>query len=61
MNKRLLWLVTLLFLATGTFAESQQKMYRVGVIMLGGADIPEIKGLRDGLKEAGYVEGKTLS
>src|SRR5262245_64632253 len=35
-------------------------MYRVAVLMLGGADVPEIEGLRAGLKEAGYVEGKTL-
>jgi putative ABC transport system substrate-binding protein len=60
MNKKIVWLVTLFLLAAGTFAEAQQKMYRVGVLMLGGPDIPEIKGLRDGLKEAGYVEGKNL-
>ena len=27
---------------------------------MGSPDIPEIKGLRDGLKEAGYIEGKNL-
>ena len=59
MNKKLL-IVTLLLLAAGTFAEAQQKIHRVGVLMLGDPDIPEIKGLRDGLKEAGYVEGKNL-
>src|ERR687895_188807 len=42
-------------------AEPQQsKAYLVGILSLGSPDIPEIKGLRDGLKEAGYVEGKTL-
>ena len=38
----------------------QQKVYRAGVLMLGSPDIAAMKGLRDGLKEAGYVEGKNL-
>jgi putative tryptophan/tyrosine transport system substrate-binding protein len=38
----------------------QSKVYLVGILSLGSPDIPEIKGLRDGLKEAGYVGGKTL-
>ncbi len=33
MNKKLFWLVTLLLLAAGTFAATQQgKIYRVGVL-----------------------------
>ena len=38
----------------------QQKVYRVGILMLGSSDIPSMKGLSDGLKELGYVEGKNL-
>jgi hypothetical protein len=38
----------------------QQKLYRAGVLMLGRSDIAAMKGLRDGLKEAGYFEGKNL-
>jgi len=38
----------------------QQKVYRAGVLMLGSPDIPTMKGLRNGLKDAGYVEGKNL-
>ena len=38
----------------------QQKVYRAGVLMIGSPDIPAMKGLRDGLKELGYVEGKNL-
>ena len=38
----------------------QQKVYRAGVLMIGSPDTTAMKGLRDGLKEAGYVEGKNL-
>ena len=37
----------------------QQKVYRAGVLVI-GSHIPEMKGLGDGLKEAGYIEGKNL-
>ena len=51
----------LCFLAFGTLAEAQQaKLYRVGVLVVGGADIPQITGLRDGLNNHGYVQGKNL-
>src|SRR5687767_7379915 len=50
------------FLVFGTFAEAQEaQFYRVGVLVVGGADISQIKGLRDGLKNYGYVQGKNLS
>jgi hypothetical protein len=50
------------------FAEAQQlaKVYRVGVLSIAqsvtrlSTDSTALKGLRDGLKEAGYVEGKIL-
>jgi putative ABC transport system substrate-binding protein len=58
--KILVYALTALILTTIHFAQAQQKIYRVGVLMLGGPDIPEIKGLRDGLKKAGYIEGTTL-
>ena len=42
-------------------AQAQQgKIYRVGVLVAGGADIPQVKGLRDGLKSHGYIQGKNL-
>lgn len=37
------------------------RSYRVGVLTLLLTDRPHIRGLRDGLKKAGYVEGKNLS
>jgi ABC-type uncharacterized transport system substrate-binding protein len=52
------WLVALT-LAPVRFAEAQQgKVYCVGVLIVG--DTLETKGVRDGLKDAGYVEGKNL-
>src|SRR5215470_4220605 len=64
MNKKLLWLVMLLFLATGTFAEAQQagKVPRIG--FLGGSSpsaiSARIEAFRQGLRELGYVEGKNI-
>ena len=54
--------LTLLFvLALSIQAEAQQqKVYQVGFLTIGSLDTPEIKGLRDGLKESGYVDGKNL-
>src|SRR5262245_12591430 len=60
MNKKIFWLVVLLFLVSVAFAEAQQgKVYHVGVLTLGD-NTPQTTGLRDGLKEAGYVAGKNL-
>jgi putative ABC transport system substrate-binding protein len=54
-------LIVVVLLAFGVTAEAQQpKVYHVGVLVLVSPDIPEVKGLRDGLKETGYVEGKNL-
>jgi putative ABC transport system substrate-binding protein len=59
MNKKLVWLVTLFFIAAGTFVEAQQgKVYRVGVIHQGGPYYTVSDGLRDGLRELGLEEGK---
>ena len=56
-----LGLVGALLFALCSSAEAQQaKVYRVGVLVVGGADIPQIKGLRDGLKNHGYIQGKNL-
>jgi putative ABC transport system substrate-binding protein len=43
------------------FAEAQPtKVYRIGVLTLHTQDRPHLQGLRDGLKKAGYIEGKNL-
>jgi len=43
-------------------AQNRSRVYRVGIIVAGGAGLipPQIRGLRDGLGEAGYVEGKDI-
>ena len=62
MNKKIMVIaVAAVLLASVHIAEAQQsKVYRVGVLLLGSPDIADMKGLRDGLKKAGYIEGKNL-
>jgi ABC-type uncharacterized transport system substrate-binding protein len=58
-SKFLLWLLATFLLTTVSIAAAQEaKVYRVGVLTI--ADSPALKGLRDGLREAGYVERKNL-
>jgi putative ABC transport system substrate-binding protein len=64
MNKKIL-VVALgaMFLASSIPAQAQQaKVYRVGVLGAPGSGEghPNLKGLRDGLREAGYIESKNL-
>jgi putative ABC transport system substrate-binding protein len=49
----------LIVLAFPVFAQ-QPKVHRVGVLMLIKPDRPQLQGLRDGLKDAGYIEGENL-
>jgi hypothetical protein len=47
-----LYVISAVFVGSVRLAHAQQaKIYRVGVLVVGGADIAQIKGLRDGLKE----------
>ena len=50
-----------LVVASVHLAEAQQmKVYRIGVLTLHAENRPHLQGLRDGLKKAGYIEGKNL-
>jgi putative tryptophan/tyrosine transport system substrate-binding protein len=51
-----------LTLVSVRFAEAQEhaRVYRIGVLTLHTHDRPHLQGLRDGLKKAGYIEGKNL-
>ena len=64
MNEKIFtWLLTTIFLATACSAEAQQaRVYTVGLLRAPGglAASAELKGLRDGLREAGYLDGQNL-
>jgi putative tryptophan/tyrosine transport system substrate-binding protein len=48
-----------MLLVLSVAAQSHQgKVYHVGILAIG--DTPQLKGFREGLKNAGYVEGKNL-
>ena len=54
-------LLLTVFLLTVFFVEAQQaKIYRVGVIHQGGPYGAVVDGLRDGLRQLGYEEGKQI-
>jgi putative tryptophan/tyrosine transport system substrate-binding protein len=48
-----------LFVLCSSGQAQQHVLHRVGVLVF-NPDIPDMKGLRDGLKGAGYIEGKNL-
>ena len=61
--KIFLYTLVAVILASFLPAEAQQdKVYRVGILTSPGKaeERGQIKGLRDGLREAGYIEGKNL-
>ena len=64
MNTRLLWLLTLLLLAAGTFAEAQQpkKIPLIGYLSISSssANAHRIEAFRQGLRDVGYIEGKNI-
>ncbi|HEY6365103.1 MAG TPA: ABC transporter substrate binding protein, partial [Candidatus Binatia bacterium] len=65
MNKRLFWIVTVLLLAGGTFAEAQQpgKIPRIGYLSITDAatDSPRAEAIRRALRELGYIEGQNIA
>jgi putative ABC transport system substrate-binding protein len=62
-RKAFFWLVPTFLLTTVSLTEGQHpKVYRVGILGPPGAleRRVQIKGLRSGLRESGYVEGKNI-
>jgi putative tryptophan/tyrosine transport system substrate-binding protein len=52
------WLATLVLACVHVAQAQQPKVYRVGVIHQGGPYNSMVDGLKDGLKELGFAEGK---
>jgi putative tryptophan/tyrosine transport system substrate-binding protein len=65
MIKRLLWLLTLQLLITGTFAEAQQpkKVHRIGYLSNSdpASESPRSEAIRLALREIGYIEGQNIA
>ena len=63
MKKKVFRLALAAMLLAFTFpAQAQQsKVHRVGVLMLLKPDRPQLQGLRDVLKESGFIEGQNLN
>jgi len=67
MNRKFLWLLTILFLASTHLAEAQQpkKVPRIGFVSGRGEPTPSTPdpsadAFRQGLRDLGYVEGKNI-
>jgi putative tryptophan/tyrosine transport system substrate-binding protein len=64
-SKSLFWLPTTILLTTVSFAEAQQakKLPRIGYLSAGnsGAGTESAEAFRQGLKNIGYIEGKTIT
>jgi putative tryptophan/tyrosine transport system substrate-binding protein len=62
MNRKIFFLALgALLLAVCSSVEAQQpRVYSVGLVSLGSTVTAELSGIRDGLKDAGYIEGKNL-
>jgi putative ABC transport system substrate-binding protein len=63
MNKKFVWLVTLLLLAVGAFTEAQEakKVPRIGILFIGSRNQPHLESFKQGLRERGYTEGKNIA
>src|SRR5262245_5331923 len=65
MNKKLVWVLRLVLLAAGTFAEAQQpdKLPRIGYVSASGSANnpgPQIASFQQGLRDRDYIEGKNI-
>jgi len=64
MNKRLVWLVTLLLLAATTCAEGQQKKVpRIALLIFGSSSayFSRVEAFEQGLRELGYTLGSNIA
>jgi putative ABC transport system substrate-binding protein len=61
MVKRLLWLVTLLFLTGGTFVKAQQQGKIAWIGYLAGTGSAPNQAFVQGMRDLGYLEGKNIA
>ena len=63
MNKKLFWLLPLLILVAGTFAEAQQsvKIRRIGYLSFRASRNVADEAFRQSLQDLGWIEGKNIA
>ena len=60
-NRTLCFALCAVLLALCPSANAQQKVYRIGVVFPGGPMSETVDGLRKGMKELGFEEGKQFT
>lgn len=63
MQRRAYWFLAIgviLIVISAPAAKARDRVYRLGLLIAIPLDRPQFEGLRQGLKDAGYVEGKNL-
>ncbi len=60
-NRTLCFALCAVLLAFSPSANAQQKVYRIGVVFPGGPMSETVDGLRKGMKELGFEEGKQFT
>jgi ABC-type uncharacterized transport system substrate-binding protein len=65
MKNKFMWIIALLLLSIGTFAEAQQakKVQRIGYLTsnTSSAELPRFDAFRQGLRDLGHVEGQNIA
>jgi ABC-type uncharacterized transport system substrate-binding protein len=62
MNRKVVWLVTILLFASVYLAEAQEpkNIPRLGILFIGSRNQPHLEAFKQGLRELGYTEGRNI-